>query len=124
MKSYRVAQVLLLSQVLLLLIGTQMPGAMRAALEAELHSPWDLSSWAHFVIFAGMAAVACARPMAWPWHRVLLAALCLALLTEALQFFAIDRQPGWLDVGIDMAGALTGFGLAALWAARKTLRRH
>jgi VanZ family protein len=53
--------------------------------------------------------------MAWPWHRVLLAALCLALGSEALQFFATDRHPRWVDVGIDMAGALTGLGL--VWGA-------
>jgi VanZ family protein len=58
-----------------------------------------------------MAAVAYARPMAWPWHRVLLAALFLALASEALQFFATDRHPRWLDVGIDMAGAVVGLGL-------------
>ena len=110
MKSLRLSKGLLLLQVLLLLIGTQMPGALRAELEASLHSPWGLSSWAHFVIFAGMAAVAYARPMGWSWHRVLLAALCLALVTEGLQFFAIDRHPRWVDVGIDMAGALMGLG--------------
>ena len=116
MKNNRLARGLLLLQVLLLLVGTQMPGAMRAGLEASLHSSWALSSWAHFVIFLGMAAVAYAKPMAWPWHRVLLVALCLALLTEGLQFFAIDRHPRWLDVGIDMAGALTGLGLVR-WIA-------
>ena len=103
-------------QVLLLFIGTQMPGAMRAALEAGLHSPWSLSSWAHFVIFVGMAAVASARPMGWPWYRVLLAALFLALVSEALQFFATDRHPRWLDVGIDMAGAVVGLGVVR-WIA-------
>jgi len=110
-KNHRLAQGLLLLQVLLLLVGTQMPGAMRAALEASLHSPWSLSSWAHFVLFAGMVAVARARPMAWPWHRVLLVALCLALGSEALQFFATDRHPRWLDVGIDMAGAVVGLAV-------------
>ncbi|MGB4584790.1 MAG: VanZ family protein [Rhodoferax sp.] len=111
MKNHRFAQGLLLLQVLLLFVGTQMPGALRAELEASMHSPWSLSSWAHFVIFVGMAAVAYARPMAWPWHRVLLAALFLALVSEALQFFATDRHPRWLDVGIDMAGAVVGLGL-------------
>lgn len=117
MKNLRLAQGLLLLQLVLLFIGTQMPGAMRAGLEASLHSPWGMSSWAHFLIFLGMAAVACARPLAWPWHRVLLVALCLALVSEGLQFFAIDRHPRWVDVGIDMAGALTGLGLVR-WIAR------
>jgi VanZ family protein len=46
------------------------------------------------------------------WSQlVLLAALCLALGSEALQFFATDRHPRWLDVGIDMAGAVVGWGV-------------
>ena len=65
-----------------------------------------------------MAAVAFARPMAWPWQRVLLAALGLALVSEGLQFFAIDRHPRLVDVGIDMAGAMVGLGLVVLWEAR------
>jgi hypothetical protein len=44
-----------------------------------------------------------------PVARIVLAAL--ALLTDGLQFLAIERNPRWLDVGIDMAGALAGVGL-------------
>jgi hypothetical protein len=117
MKNNRLANGLLFVQLMLLFVGTQMPGAWRAGLEASLHSPWGLSSWAHFAIFAGMAFVAFARPLAWPWHRVLLAALGLALLTEGLQFFAIDRHPRWVDVGIDMAGALTSLAMVRWIAA-------
>jgi len=40
--------------------------------------------------------------------RVLLPALALALLTEGLQFLAIDRHPRWIAVGIDMAGVWAG----------------
>jgi len=109
----RLAERLLQIQVLLLFVGTQMPGAWREAVEGRLHYPWGLSSWAHFVLFVGMAAVAHARPLGWPWYRVLLAALLLALLTEGLQFFAMDRHPRWLDVGIDMAGAAAGLLLVA-----------
>ena len=108
--THRWAWRLLGLQVLLLLIGTQMPGAWRASLESQLHSPWGLSSWAHFFLFAGMAWVA-AGPLAWPWPRVIWAALGLALLTEGLQFFALDRHPRWQDVVIDLAG--TGLGLLA-----------
>lgn len=54
--------------------------------------------------------------LAWPLARVLLAAMALAL-TEGLQFFAIDRHPRWLDVGINLAGAGLGMAWAnALWA--------
>lgn len=103
----RMAWRLLALQVLLLLVGTQMPGAWRAGLEGSLHAPWGLSSAAHLVLFAGLAWVAFA-PLRWSWLRVLLAALVLALLTEGLQFFAIDRHPRLWDVGIDMAGVALG----------------
>ena len=49
--------------------------------------------------------------MNWRVKRVISTALLLALLTECLQFFAIDQQPRWVDVGIDMGGALLGVAL-------------
>jgi VanZ family protein len=55
-----------------------------------------------------MAGVARAPPLRWPLLRVVFAALALALLTEGLQRFASNRDPSWHDVGIDMAGAVTG----------------
>ncbi|MDD2923920.1 VanZ family protein [Rhodoferax sp.] len=97
-----------------LLVGTQMPGAWRHAVESSLHGPQGLSSWAHAITFALMAWLARVPPLAWPWRRVLLLALALALLTEGLQFLAMERHPRWIDVVIDMAGALGGVTLAAL----------
>ena len=102
------ARRLLAFLVLLVLLGTQMPGAWRADVVESLHAPGVLSSVAHFVLFCAMALLACVRPLAWPWMRAILLALALALITEGLQFFAIDRHPRWLDVGIDMGGALAG----------------
>ena len=78
--------------------------------------PFGLSSWLHVALFGGMAALAAARPLAWRWQWVLLAALALALLTEGLQFLAIGRHPRWLDVGIDMGGAVLGVALGGLSA--------
>jgi len=108
--SLRFAWGLLALLVLALLVGTQIPGAWRSGIEQGFHVPFPLSSWAHFVIFTGLALVQRARPLAWPVGRVLLLALALALLTEGLQFFAIERHPRLLDIGIDMAG--TVFALA------------
>ena len=109
--SQRLAWWLLLVQVLLLLAGTQMPGAWRAGIEGSLHLPWGVSSAAHLVLFASMAWVASAL-LAWAPPRVLMATIVLAILTEGLQFWAIDRHPGLLDMGIDLAGAGLGIGLA------------
>lgn len=105
---------LLWAQVCMLLIGTQIPGSWRADLEVSLHAPVGVSSWAHFLLFAGMAFVASWRPLAWPWRQVVLASVGLAMLTEALQFLALDRHPRWIDVGIDMCGAVTGLALSLM----------
>ena len=108
------AQCLLAVQVLFLMVGTQMTGEWRACAVASLHAPDSISSWAHFVLFVGVAAVASSRPLGWPWARVVAWSLGLALLSEGLQFFAMDRHPRWLDVGIDMSGSLAGILLALL----------
>ena len=101
-----------------LLLGTQMPGAWRNGVEHRLHTPFPLSSWAHFVLFTVMGLVLAIRPLAWPAKRVLLLALALGLLTEGLQFFAIDRHPRLVDVGIDMAGTLLALALVKLRDSR------
>lgn len=98
-------------QLLALIVGTQMPGAWRSGVVEALHAPSVVSSLAHLLLFAGMATVASTRPLNWPSFRILAAALMLAFFTEGLQFFALDRHPRWVDVGIDMAGALLGVGV-------------
>lgn len=108
----RFARLLLHAQAVLLLIGTLMPGSWREALQDASHSPFGLSSWAHFALFACMSAVALLPPLRWSSLQVVLVGLALALLSEGLQFFAIERHPRWLDVGIDMAGLLAGSALA------------
>ncbi len=103
-----------------LLIGTQMPGEWRDGLQASLHAPFGLSSWAHYFIFMVMAGLARLPPLAWPVRRILLVALVLGLTTEVLQIFAIHRHPGLDDVAIDMAGAATG--LVLVWLRSRSLR--
>jgi len=113
----RVSMLLVSLQLLVLLIGTQMPGAWRAEGVQLLHAPSYISSLAHFVLFAGMGMVVAMRPMSWSVVRILAAALALALLTEALQFFAIERHPRLRDVGIDLAGTVAGLMLVKLKTA-------
>lgn len=105
--------------ILALFIGTQMPNAWRNGVEQSLHIPFSLSSWAHFAVFCGMSLLLMMRPLAYTARRVILLALVLALMTEALQFFAVDRHPRLLDVGIDMAGTLLAVVIMVLrgrWA--------
>ncbi len=99
-------------QLACLFAGTQMPGTWRDGIEGALGLPFGISSWAHFVLFAGMTVVARTAPLALPAPRVLVSATSLALVTEGLQFFAVGRHPRWIDVGIDMSGALVGILLA------------
>jgi VanZ family protein len=106
--SHRFAWFLVWLQITILMVGTQMPGAWRNAAERSVHAPFPLSSWAHLALFMGIALVLSMRPITWPVSRVILMTLGLALLTEGLQFFAIDRHPRLVDVGIDMTGALLG----------------
>ncbi|MDB5885725.1 MAG: hypothetical protein JWR74_1896 [Polaromonas sp.] len=89
-----------------LMIGTQMPNAWRSGVEQSLHVPFSLSSWAHLAVFFSMSLLLLIRPLARPAWWVMLLALTLAVLTEALQFYAVDRHPRLRDIGIDMAGTL------------------
>lgn len=106
--SRRFAWFLVLLQVTLLMVGTQIPDAWRSAAEHSVQAPFPLSSLGHLGIFTGISLVLSMRPITWPAARVVLMALGLALLTEGLQFFAVDRHPRLMDVGIDMTGALLG----------------
>jgi VanZ family protein len=107
--------------LLVLVIGTQIPGAWRNGLEQSLHAPFPLSKLAHVLLFASMACLARVPPLMWPLRRIVLAALALGLATEALQLLAIERHPGLDDVAIDLAGTALGLTLAA-WS-RWRLRR-
>jgi len=107
----RMARGLVLLQVIFLLVGTLMPGAWRNGVEQAIEVSLPVSSLAHFVLFTGMALVLAVRPLAWPVVKILLLALSLAVTTEGLQFFALDRHPRLLDVGIDMAGSFFGLAL-------------
>ena len=117
--SPRLAWSLFSLHILALFVGTQMPNAWRNGVEQTLHAPFLLSSWAHFVVFGGMSLLLLMRPLAYTARRVILLAMALALLTEALQFLAIDRHPRLVDVGIDMAGTFLAVVIMALrnrWA--------
>jgi VanZ family protein len=114
--SRKIATGLLAVLAVLLLLGTQMPGALRNEAFRVMHLPWQMNKVAHFVLFASMAYLARVPPLRYSLARVLLGALALALLTEGLQFYATNRDPSWRDVGVDMAGAAVG--LLVAWRKR------
>ena len=113
-------------QVIALFVGTMMPGGIRNRIQGDvergLTSGLNLSSMAHLLLFACMAFTMTRLPFQWRAVRIVLVALVLALLSEGMQYFAIDRHPRWIDVGIDMAGALLGLGIGgmvSLWVTHR-----
>ena len=110
----RFARWLTVALIVLLFIGTLIPGSWKHAATAPFQSPVDLAALAHVALFAAICFMV---PIArfWPvrsWHLPTLG-LGLALLTEGLQFFAIDRHPNLAGVYQDMVGAFIGWGLNA-----------
>jgi hypothetical protein len=61
--SSKSAQWLLAVLVLLLIFGTQMPGAWRDMAFHVTHLPWQLAKVAHFILFAAMACLAHLLPL-------------------------------------------------------------
>jgi len=100
--------------VLLLLVGTTLPGSLKAGIEGQLWSGWPWSASAHFVLFALIAAIPAYGKGRWWPLRALALVIALALLTEWLQDFVPGRHPLLRDGLIDMAGAVTGLAIAAL----------
>ena len=121
--SPRLAWSLFSLHILALFVGTQMPNAWRSGVEQSLHVPSSLSSWAHFAVFCGMSLLLMMRPLGYTARRVILLSLGLALMTEALQFLAIDRHPRWRDLGIDMAGTLLAVVIMALGGSWRRITR-
>ena len=105
--------------VVLLLIGTTIPGSLKAQIEGQLWNRWPWSSSAHFVLFAVIAALPVyGERRTWPL-RALAVAVVLAFLTEGLQHFVAGRHPMLRDGIIDLCGAATGMLAATLWLHRR-----
>lgn len=72
----------------------------------------DINSLAHAVIFAALAfIVRLGRPSDPIWLHVA-AWLPIAVASEVLQLFTIEREPSLYDLVLDMAGVAIGLGLA------------
>lgn len=122
----RRSKVAVLVLALVTLLGTWIPGELKAGIEARLWGVLPWSTLAHFALFAAIAAVpaygrgwrAAARPLA--------LAAALALLSEMVQQWVPGRHPLLRDGLVDMAGAVVGLSLS--WALRALTasfrRRH
>jgi VanZ like family len=98
-----------------LLVGTQISGEFRDAIESQLFPrAFPFSAFAHFGLFALASWALHTKPLQVRARHVWLAALAVALVTEGLQHFAVGRHPRLRDVGIDMSGAAMGLLLSLL----------
>lgn len=97
-----------LAVVAVTLFGLLMPGAWRAEVAGLFPPDIPVLKIGHLVAFAGLAFLLVRQ---WQWQHVAALGLVFAGATEALQFFAVDRNPSLADVGIDMAGVLLGLTL-------------
>jgi hypothetical protein len=98
-----------------LFAGTLMPGSWKDAGLQPLPAWTHPAALAHIVLFAGICFTV-PQAQFWnvrPWH-VLVLGLVLALFTEGLQFFAIDRHPNLDGMAQDLIGALMGWALGRL----------
>lgn len=115
----RSTRLLTAASISLLFFGTLMPGSWKHSVERSLASRLDLAALAHVALFA---AICYLLPLARWWRvrtwQLFAVALGLALATEGLQFFAIDRHPNLAGVIQDMTGATIG------WAVGRLLHRR
>ena len=110
--SRRLAWTLVVCLIVMLLVGTQMPNGVRRGIENSVGAPFPLSSWAHLVVFMGLGLLLAIRPLAWSFVRIVALAFVLAVMSEGLQFFAIDRHPRLIDIVIDLTGTFIGLFIA------------
>jgi len=113
----RISRILLVFAFIAILIGTTMPGEMKAQvsneiktrIHSEIHTvgeanPWELSKVAHFCFFALFGLVLCLMMTKAPALHVMIIILLLAGGTEMAQFFIDGRSPLFSDFFIDAAG--------------------
>jgi hypothetical protein len=118
----RTARITLALVTIAIFFGTLMPGSWKDAGLGPLQRHFDAAALAHFCLFAAFAFT---LRYAFGWRAALAigAGLALGMLTEGLQFFAIDRHPEWRGVAQDLAGSVFGWVLARWWALRESQRR-
>ena len=104
---------ILLAVIAVLLVGTLMPGNVKASIESRAWSGIPWSSLAHLVLFAVIALVPVYGPVPRGYYWALLLATTLAGGTEWLQQFVPGRYPRLRDVMIDLSGTAIGCAISA-----------
>lgn len=121
----KVAAVLLVAGIF---VATLAPVSWINAALGYVNLPPAVQSMTHVLMFIALIALLL---RAWPelglW-RLLGLTLLLAVITEALQHFAIGRHPSLQGVAYDMAGVCLGLvgsaAMRATWSKTPTPGRH
>ena len=104
--------------VLALVVGTTIPGDMKAGIEGQMWSGIPWSALAHYSLFA-LIAICPVYGAGWKGRlRAIAIAAVLAITTEVLQNWVPGRHPTVRDTLIDLAGSVTGLVIVALLASR------
>lgn len=104
---------------LLFLPGSQLVALVGEDLERWLEgvvavTPWTLSDWMHFAIFAWLGMLLwLGRPDLRGW-KGWAAIVVLAVAAEIMQLLSVDRQAKLDDVLLNLAGGILG-GLLGIW---------
>lgn len=119
-----IAKALLFSSAMLVAALLFLPGqqltsiasdaAMRWATKMAAYTPWAVSDWIHFVLFAWLGVLLwLGRPDLRGW-KVWGAIGVLAVAAELAQWLAPEREVWLEDVLLNLAGGVTGllFGIA------------
>ncbi len=114
-------RIMLALSFIAIIIGTTMPGDIKARVLNEVQSqiyifPWNLSKMGHFcffVFFGLVLSMLLGRRQVIP---VVLNILLIAGGTELAQSFIDGRTPLFMDFFVDSAGGLTGMLLCWSWA--------
>lgn len=115
------ARALLAAVTAAIFVGTLMPGSWKDwGLSPFSGGRVDAAGAAHVLLFACFGFVLRAGFVA--AARAIAFGLALGLLTEGLQFFAVDRHPEWRGVLQDVVGTAIGALLARRWLTRAALR--
>jgi len=104
--------------VVLLFVGTLMPGSLKAQIESNFWGAIPWSSLAHFALFAAIAMPSIYGTGRVGVGRAVSIAILFAGATELLQSLVPGRHPLLHDALIDIAGTMTGLALRSLWLAR------
>jgi len=85
------------------------PGGLRNQIQSEFSSTLPLSQIAHFLLFFALALILIEIPINIRLSRVFIMLAILAFMTEGFQYFAIDRHPRLIDIGLDLSGVFLSF---------------